>query len=456
MQGLRSQVGRAFVATFAVAVGVLVAASGPAGAEKLKDFVVYEADLPFAALPGASAQWGIHKNAGYRIEVPDAWNGKLVMYAHGFRSPEGVDVAAGRDYRQRLTVDNPRLREYLIGEGYAWAASSYSRNEYNITVGVQDTMALAQLFNGLVGKPDRTYITGHSMGGHVTGVAIEQYPKAFDGAVPMCGVMGDNALFDYFLSFNLVAQALTGVDAVFPVDPATYQFQVMTQIVPALGDPFPALLKPAGFALAGVTMNLTGGPRPGFPTAFFLWNSNMLAPNFPFLFQFGLDNGTLSGIAAGNVSGNIDTVYQIDTDPALSPEEQFLNDTVLRVSVDPQGRHPNGIAGIPGISGNISIPVVSIHTLGDLFVPFSMEQIYARRVAANGKSDLLVSRAIRDVGHCAFAVPEEVQAFQDMVDWVENGVKPDGDDILNPVAVADPDFGCNFTLFDRPFLASCP
>ena len=30
------------------------------------------------------------------------------------------------------------------------------------------------------------------MGGHITGVAIEQYPNAYDGAMPMCGVMGDN------------------------------------------------------------------------------------------------------------------------------------------------------------------------------------------------------------------------------------------------------------------------
>lgn len=79
----------------------------------------------------------MHKNAGYRIEVPDAWNGKLVMYAHGFRGAQSADLAAGRDYRAELTVDSPpRLREYLIANGYAWAASSYSKNEYNITAGV--------------------------------------------------------------------------------------------------------------------------------------------------------------------------------------------------------------------------------------------------------------------------------------------------------------------------------
>jgi hypothetical protein len=54
--------------------------------------------------------------------------------------------------------------------------------------------------------------------------------------------------------------------------------------------------------------------------------------------------------------------------------------------------------------------VLSLHTIGDLFVPFSMEQIYARRAAAEGASGLLVTRAIRDHGHCGFAVLEEEAA----------------------------------------------
>ena len=99
----------------------------------------------------------------------------------------------------------------------------------------------------------------------------------------------------------------------------------------------------------------------------------------------------------------------------------------------------------PPISGDISIPVLSTHTIGELFVPFHMEQIYARRVASHGKSDLLVSRAIRDISHCSFSEPERIAAFDDLVTWVEDGVRPAGDDILSRAAVADPTFGCQFT-----------
>jgi hypothetical protein len=75
-----------------------------------------------------------------------------------------------------------------------------------------------------------------------------------------------------------------------------------------------------------------------------------------------------------------------------------------------------------------------------------MEQLYARRVAAEGASDLLVSRVIRDHGHCGFAVQEEEAAFAALGNWVTNGVKPAGDDILTPASVANPNFGCQFTL----------
>ena len=191
---------------------VFLLASGSAFAGKPPGYFVDESKLPFEALPGARALWGVHTRAGYRIEVPGNWNGDLVVWAHGFRGT-GLE----------LTVDNHPLRPLLIQLGYAWAASSYSRNDYDVATGVQDTHALVKRFNGLVGKPDKVYMTGASMGGHITAVSIEQYGNTYDAALPICGVLGDYAQFDYFLDFNVAAQQLgTGMSA-FPVgDPALY------------------------------------------------------------------------------------------------------------------------------------------------------------------------------------------------------------------------------------------
>src|SRR5713101_8162393 len=416
----------------ALLVAAVVVVSGVAAAGPPPAYFVDESKLPFDALPGTTTAryWGVHGGAGYRIEVPANWNGELVLYAHGFRGT-GLE----------LTITNPRLRQWLVTHGYAWAASSYSTNGYDVKQGVKDTHALGELFNGLVGNPARTYIIGHSMGGHITGVAIEQYPSAYVGALPMCGVMGDNELFDYYLDFNLVAEALATHPAEFPF-PADYQTVVVPIVKAALGGPgpgYPLTLNAQGLKLRGVTQNVSGGTRTEFPTSFIIWGN--------FLFTVGVSGGDL-GVAPGNVQDNSTTVHQIDSDPALSQDEIALNAAVLRVTQDPQGRHPNGLANIPPILGNFKIPVLTLHTIGDLFVPISMEQIYARRAKAQGSGNLLVQRAIRDHNHCGFAVQEEEAAIAALVNWVEHGVKPAGDDILAPATatVPDPKFGCTFTV----------
>jgi pimeloyl-ACP methyl ester carboxylesterase len=422
-------------ATIAMAIVLTTGvASATAPAAAPPEYFVDETQLPFDALPGTDTErlWGVHNGAGYRIEVPANWNGELVLYAHGYRGT-GLE----------LTVTSPSIRTYLVTHGFAWAASSYSTNGYDVRQGVKDTHALGVLFRGLVGNPERTYLMGHSMGGHITGVAIEQYPEAYAGALPMCGVMGDVELFDYFLDYNLLAQALADWPAQIPA-PSDYLAAVVPAVKAALATSFPTGLNAAGETLKAVTEMLTGGDRPTFDVGWIVWNTD------DFLFTLGVGDGTL-GVAPGVVAGNVDTVYQLDGDPALTSDEIALNEAVLRVDKDPQGVHPNGLANIPAVQGTPSIPVISLHTLGDLFVPFSMEQIYARRVAANGAADLLVSRAIRDVNHCGFTTGEQVAAFADLVKWVEEGVKPKGDDILTPSVVAAPTFGCRFTLTNRPY-----
>ena len=156
------------LATLLGVLALLVLGGNTALAGPPPAYFIDESKLPFDALPGTSTTryWGVHGGAGYKIEVPDDWNGDLVLYAHGFRGT-GLE----------LTVSDPRLRRYLVTHGYAWAASSYSTNGYDVRQGVKDTHALGELFNGLVGHPRRTYLTGHSMGGHITNPAAVADPK---------------------------------------------------------------------------------------------------------------------------------------------------------------------------------------------------------------------------------------------------------------------------------------
>ncbi len=122
-------------------------------------------DPKLDALPGARTIVGENQGATYNIEVPDAWNGEVVYFAHGFRG-NGAD----------LVVQVPPIRDYLIQHGYAWAASSFSKNGYEPGVGARDTYALRDVFVQKVGTPKRSYIYGQSMGGHVVAFSLEQYP----------------------------------------------------------------------------------------------------------------------------------------------------------------------------------------------------------------------------------------------------------------------------------------
>ncbi|MEE9196713.1 MAG: hypothetical protein V3U45_01100, partial [bacterium] len=114
-------------------------------------------DPSFEALPGAQAFFGELGGTVYRIEMPDDWNGRLLLWAHGFRNLEA-----------ELVVGEPPIREYLIENGYAWAASSFSSNSFVPFQGAHETAALHDFFLDEFGQPDYTYIGGGSMGGNVT------------------------------------------------------------------------------------------------------------------------------------------------------------------------------------------------------------------------------------------------------------------------------------------------
>ena len=161
---------------------------------------------------------------------------------------------------------------------------------------------------------------------------------------------------------------------------------------------------------------------------------------------FGGD-GTVNGILTKNVNDTRGVVYQLDSDPAMSAEERMLNDAIYRVTPDADANRlrRDGLRWIPQVSGKFTIPVVTLHTLGDLYVPFVNEQIYRRRATAAGSGQWLVQRAVRGIGHCEFTNAEQVAAFQAMVDWEQKGTKPEGDEVLDLTVVAGASYGCKFT-----------
>lgn len=410
----------------------------------------------FSSLNGSSIYSGILHGSAYRIEVPAHWNQRLVMYAHGYAGTGNV-----------VSVQNPLIRSWYVQHGYAWAASSYRENGYNVGDGVEDTHDLMVHFSGLSHHraPRETFMTGVSMGGEITAVEVEAYSGQYDGAQPSCGVLGANHLFDYYLGATVTAAALAhasdqlqypstaaaGADYVTPFD------QLVTGTIdPALGIGIgtPKTPTTAGAEWMSIVEQLSGGARPGFPSALIrYWDTFGFAPlgNIPFLLGLypGTTGGTI-GYADGNVASNVGTTYSSADGSYPAMGQDALNASVLRVgATNTQTTNPHRTE-LPDIAGDPGIPVLSLHDVADLFVPLSMDQIYDREMIANGQGDLFVDRVIRGVGHCDFSPNEVSQAFADLVAWVNDGTHPAGDDILDPAVVAAPTFGCRFTDSSYP------
>lgn len=468
------------VSLFSVAI-VLAAGSASATRSSLpapqdtREFFTVDEQIPFDEFPDPRIKterlFGKLNGAAYRIEVPENWNGELVMWAHGFFGNV-----------PQLFADTHPFRTLLISQGFAWAASSYTKNYYDVRSGVKSTNDLVRFFAKEVGEPSRVFITGASMGGHVTAAAVEQFPNyqcpegsrysalcerivnvlgrisggvKYSGALPVCGVMGDKETLSFGTNYRLVAEQLAGVPNQFPTS-EDYISTVVPFVASQLFN-FNAEGQPIGITAKGIAAreylrNATGGDRPGFDQSFLT--------NQPTLIGAGLGDGTFSGVTGANVFDNRRLTYQLDADAAVSVQEQELNENILRVRrnrfADPEQFLK--LERIPTITGRLTVPMVTLHTTGDMLVPFHNQQVYAKRVAARGASEFLVQRAVRDTGHCTFDPVEAGEAFGAMYAWATFGVKPAGDDVLTPDVVADENYGCQFTRRTRSELgiAACP
>lgn len=466
--------------TNAAAAGTSLTAALPAEearGQNAKTFTVNAADFSattFAALPVAAGdgvdvtttqriagRLASYDNnptspfAAYRVEVPANWNGELVMYAHGYAG-EGATLAG----------NSAAIRRHLVRNGYAWAASGFSKNSYDVRAGVEDTNKLALAFATITGRaaPSRIYIMGHSMGGHITAAAMEEETLAtavnrvrYAGAVPMCGVMGDAELFNGFGAMGMAALQLSGVGAALPasltarqrnqsllgadVNPNSTRLPTHQALFNNFPSPGFTPRGTAGAQYAGVIRSITGGNRPLFDIGLSFGGSYVVGAYS----QLGVD-GTLTGIVNRYNTDTRHITYVIDGDAATSAA---LNANVPKIAPDADWNRlrRDGLRWIPVAAGKPYAPVVSIHTLGDVFVPFSMQQVYRNRLVANGtvRADRVVQRAIRGATHCDFTDAEMQTAFDDMVAWVKQGTKPAGDDVLTPAVVAAATYGCTHT-----------
>jgi pimeloyl-ACP methyl ester carboxylesterase len=324
-----------------------------------------------------------------RVCFPAEWNGDLILYAHGYVEPD-----AALAIPDNLIGGTP-VEDLINALGYAYATTSYRANGLVADVAVDDMVLLEELVRRTV-RPDplRVYIVGFSEGGLVAALAVEGQPDRYTGALAACGPIGDFARqIDYFNDVRVVFDYLfPGVIPGSPIDPpeevrAGWSATYAPAVAAALADD-PA----AALDLATVT---------GIPAE-------------------GIDQATLGEAIAGilwyNVLGTADAQERLGGQPydnedrvyQGSSDDAALNAGVARFAAAPAAR---AALGRFETSGDPSAPISIIHTTGDPIVPFFHQPLYADKVAAAGRSELLERSDVERFGHCALTSSEILAAF---------------------------------------------
>lgn len=342
-------------------------------------------------------------DAQYGLFMPQAWNGDIVYYAHGFVAPQRpADLP---------TNDIAPLRDAFGSMGFAVAYSSFRETGYAISDGIRRTKQLKGMFTSRYSRPTRSFLVGHSLGGQVVQALAEEHGNQYDGALAMCGVVGGTKMETQY-----IGQLRTAFDFFYPgVLPGN------TISMPAISDPnaqivFPALTaiqtNPNGFgAIASIQQTALAGR-----------NSNeMVSTLLRVLALHSLEaNDLVERTHNHPLFDNSTTVY---TSPVLpAPVMAAVNGGITRYTATQDAL--NWLEHYYQPSGQLSIPMVTVHKRYDWLVPFAQEAAYAQIVANAGNSGKLRQRAVDDYGHCEFSGATTVGAFLELVTWVTTGVAP--------------------------------
>jgi len=356
-----------------------------------------------------------------KIQVPDTWNGSLVIYNHGFDL--GAIVPS--------TPDLGPLAGLMLAQGYAVAASSYQQNGWALYKTKNDLQNLVAVFNANFGTPAEVLVHGFSLGGIVTAQAIEKANLGnVVGAYPACGAVAGSRSWDGGLDVRLIYDAICG--------------DVPGAAIPGGGTGLPARFTQYPFSEIDMALAVhacTGilapppfrSPAQQARLALFLDETD-LPENF-ILTDMGFAVFALSDLIFDPAKldgkqgvGNIGVAY----------EDATIDSTIERVAAHPGGavRHrmnytPNGKVG--------DVKIVSTHTSGDGLVIVEQEQTYRDLIDPDNLTVAIANEAGNT--HCGFSGAELAAGWESLRGWVAGGPQPTVASIQVACQVLQPFFG---------------
>ena len=349
-------------------------------------------------LPSQITQGILPHGALYLICVPaTGWNGDMLVYAHGY-----TPVSAPLGFQNLVLPDGSYLPDLVLGQGYAFATTSYRQNGLAILEGTDDVRELVTTFPQVSGyTAARTYLAGVSEGALISTLLIEQSPNLFSGGLAACGPIGSfreqinylgdfRVLFDYFFPGVLPPSAIDIPEETMANWESTY-LPAIAQALAANPSATTQLMN-TFIQSSGAPIHLRDSSTWGPTTLGLLWYS-VFATN---------DARQKLG---GNPFDNITRLY------SGSANDSRLNQKVARFGADSAALEQ---LDAYEASGQVTLPLITIHTTGDDIVPFWQEQRYLAKEQASGKGSV-TAVPIDRYGHCNFSATEVLGAFNQLV-----------------------------------------
>ena len=370
---------------------------------------------PPAEFPPRPANCIEDTRGGYQywicMPTEGAWNKQLVVYAHGYVAPNApIQVPV-----DQLFLNGTYISNLLTLQGYAFAVSSYRVNGLAIKEGQEDLADLTAYFKSLHPDTTRTYLIGVSEGALITALSAEKSPPAYDGAMAVCGPIGDfhlqvnyfadfRAVFDYFFPDLIPGDATTVPDELLQGDNwVTYY----------AGTVWPEISKPVNQDKVSQLLRVTNAPPYEWPSPATPANTEVVST-------------TVSSILWYNIFATNDARAKLGGQPFDNTNRWYTgskNDADLNLKVKRYTADSAATAEVDAryqTSGLPLVPIVTLHTTQDQVVPYYHETLYRSKILRNDVIERHQNFTVAAYGHCNVDLLTTLAALNALLDAVEN------------------------------------
>lgn len=423
-------------------------------------------DVAYTSCDEAECEGELASGAQYRISMPQNWNGTLLLYSHALRAdtetpvlparepvdPESAPTStatttpptpsSGPEIGPDLDVGDESFTDLLLEAGYALAGAAPEETGWAVGEQVVAGEELYAYFSEAIAQPNRVYAWGPSTGGLASVRMAERTEIPVSGVAALCAPLaGARPTYDLALDVAVATKLLLVPDLKLvdyaSQDEANAEY---LRAATALRDAYEAGGEGRAKFLfvAALVDAVTQSPGNSSP------DEVRLSALLQFLQTSMVYRYDIEQVVGGNPSSNVGTDYRLRfSDDEVSsigsylPQESTLQTWLSqlqnepRITADEEAEVAFSQRG--DVTGEISVPVLSLHNQNDAVVPVEHTAWYRDRTGAisdaNGAQYFPIylttaSAGSAGSGHCNVQPGDLSALIRLLDDWVRTDKYP--------------------------------